>query len=446
MFLFLQQKNSVNAASKHTTTHTHQHSAKHIKVIKMTDVTTDHTAATPQTQPSKRKFEDTQSHTTSNLTPNTAPNPAPNTASNTTSNTGPNVVDIATRAINPVVQQAVQPISHTMDPVVLPVSKRQLEFSFTETPSHLRLITKILDGVLTICTMYVHPDPAAPELNSDGSRSGYISVRMVHPSKCSMICMKYTPLTCKVMPQADNKPVSFNMKLEHMVDCLRQQITPNDYSLKFCKFQDDGTDLCGLEGTFKKAGVVRRRTIALVGDNEPEMGEMELNVRWRIALPLKLFKAELATALKSNTEHVSFEYRRDSQGRYFFGILQDNGALWQRAPCKTTVDDNGNSLDHVEFLRHDTNLPANVQRADQEADVVEMDSIDFSKLEPVFTDMKFLTKFLHYFVDNIDPDFVTLLLCPDQPDGHGNMKKQPCLLQHTLGADCSFTFMLAQSE
>ena len=154
-----------------------------------------------------------------------------------------------------------------------------------------------------------------------------------------------------------------------------------------------------------------------------------------------------------------------STGYAFFGMLQEKGDLWQYAPInkgkrkrqrggrkRKAVEEEeeggeGEGSRIVEYSVIDTADPEDEDRLNHEIPTeLELDKIDFSRLEVVFEGMTFDADHLAQFVNNIRTKKVLLKLAPDIESEDGSLVRQPVLVEHKIGRDCEFTYILAPSD
>jgi hypothetical protein len=84
-----------------------------------------------------------------------------------------------------------------------------------------------------------------------------------------------------------------------------------------------------------------------------------------------------------------------------------------------------------------------VADADAAEAVVEMDRIDFSKLDVIFDDMVFRASFLAMFVNKVSAEKVTLKFGPHQYHQDGVVRKMPVVVEYSIGEKTSFRFVLS---
>jgi hypothetical protein len=78
-----------------------------------------------------------------------------------------------------------------------------------------------------------------------------------------------------------------------------------------------------------------------------------------------------------------------------------------------------------------------------EDEPLELDRIDFSKLETIFSKMTFQANYLAKFVSGITAKKILLRLTPDTQRDDGNFDRHPLIMEHNVGKKCRFTFILA---
>ena len=87
-----------------------------------------------------------------------------------------------------------------------------------------------------------------------------------------------------------------------------------------------------------------------------------------------------------------------------------------------------------------------VTDADAAEAVVEMDRIDFSKLDVIFDDMVFRASYLAMFVNKVSADKVTLKFAPHVFSEAGVVTKMPIVVEYSIGEKTSFKFFLSQQD
>lgn len=183
-----------------------------------------------------------------------------------------------------------------------------------------------------------------------------------------------------------------------------------------------------------------------------------------IKVPHQIFKNEL-DGTKGENAVITFEMRYDPcTGYAFFGMLQEKGDLWQYAPISHSTrgkrkkkgrkrkateeegeDSEGSRI--VEYSVIDTADPEDEDRDNHEIPTeLELDKIDFGKLEVVFEGMTFDADYLAQFVNNIRTKKVLLKLAPDVEAPDGSLVRQPIMVEHKIGRACEFTYILAPAD
>ena len=244
-----------------------------------------------------------------------------------------------------------------------------------------------------------------------------------------------------------------------------------------------------LQGVFQCGTIVRRRTLILDRFDASDMlTEYTFSERWRICVPLQLFRCEMQAAVEpgcgaarprksgsasksgamAEQARVSFELRRDPVTMLtYFGIIQDSmgrdNDLWLPAPMQEArVGQN-----YIEFnvkesgknvcapAAHQVSEFTNTVHAraggygegeGEPMDVYKnMYKRDFSKMDVVFAGMAFSAMYLAKFVEHIDgTDFIRLVISPDVKGDDGVPNPQPAVVEHIIGKYAKFRYMLIQ--
>jgi hypothetical protein len=352
----------------------------------------------------------------------------------------------------------------------------------------LRDLVKNL-SVLASCVFEIHDAPMDGSVDED---KPFVRVLGMDAFNAAAVHLHYLPTDLvKYVPGR----LLVKVELRRLKNWLLKKVLPNGYTATLRRYAHSPDFL---HGVFQKGSIVRRRTLVLDRVEEGEVQEAYVfNERWRIALPLQLFRCEMQAAVEAASHNagrkgsggstgsqprakVSFELRRDPRTKAtYFGILQDSmgegNDLWLPAPMKEAVE----GQPYVEFTVASDAVPGSkgdgskdgglsaalasfgghADLADGLADLAngavsdpmtvykDMYKRDYRKMEPVFTNMVFSGAYLSKFVEHIDgADFVYLVLSPDMPNEDGEVKAHPGMLEHTAGSYAKFRFILARDD
>lgn len=362
-----------------------------------------------------------------------------------------------------------------------------MEFEWKEQPQVLRDIVKNL-SVLASCVFEIHDAPLDGSVDED---KPFVRVLGCDAFETAAVHLHYTPTDLvKYAPGT----LQVKVELRRLKNWLLKKVLPNGYTATLRRYAHSPDYL---HGVFQKGTIVRRRTLVLDTIEEADTQRTyQFNERWRIALPLQLFRCEMQAAVEAASHNsgrkgsagsgsgsggatgsqprakVSFELRRDPRTKAtYFGILQDSmgegNDLWLPAPMKEAVDGRA----YVEFTVAGDAVPdhhaggaagqgqgqgqglsaalasfggrVGVAAADPMAAYKDMYKRDYRKMDAVFTGMVFSGAYLSKFVEHIDgADFVYLVLCPHMPNDDGVFVAQPAILEHTAGSYAKFRFVL----
>ena len=333
---------------------------------------------------------------------------------------------------------------------------QKAEFQWRESPQFLRTIVKNLIGVLPYCIFEIHDPPM------DGSEDGnkpFIHVLGVDSFHTAAVDMHYVP---QKLFKYVKGIIRLKVDLTRLKKWLMKKVLLNGYSMTLRRYVDKEDYL---QAVFQRGATIRRRTLVL--DKIQEADDLQDHVfgeRWRISIPLKLFKCEMQSALESSDTanasskskgskksdmlrgiKVRFEVRRDPRtGETYFGIIQEgtDDDVWLPAPMEQVRE----GQDFIEFgVSEDGDMPQIPDElalgkmkpsADLMAAYKNMYRTNFAKMQPVFN-MVFSASYLYKFVENMDHtdnvNHVTLVFSPDAPDDDGVMQPQPVTIKHNLG-------------
>ena len=340
---------------------------------------------------------------------------------------------------------------------------RREEFEWRESPQFLRTVVKNLIGVLPSCVFEINDPPM------DGTKDQhkpYIHVLGIDSFHTAAVDMHYVPQNFRKFVKG---VIKIKVDLTRLQTWLMKKVLPNGYNMTLRRFTNSKDHL---HGAFQRGATIRRRTLVLDEiDEDDDLEDHVFSERWRISIPLKLFKCEMQSALdgcgdavtKSKNSkkqdmlrmvRVKFEARRDPRtGETYFGILQENpeNDVWFPAPMEEVVE----GQDYIEFrVDEDGSMPVSEDlglgkmkaSADPMAAYKNMYRTAYSRMQPVFRDMVFSASYLYKFVENMDHtenvSHVTLVFSPDVEDDEGVPQPQPVTIKHSLGKLCRFRFML----
>ena len=249
----------------------------------------------------------------------------------------------------------------------------EAEFVWKEQPQVLRDLVKNL-SVLSSCIFEIHDAPGDGTVDGD---KPFVRVLGEDAFRCAAVHLHYVP---KDIVKHVPGPLLIKVELRRLKNWLLKKVLPNGYSATLRRFARSPEYL---HGVFQKGSTVRRRTLVLDRIDPDEVkGMYVFNQRWRIALPLQLFRCEMQSAVEAASHSsgrksssstasggstpgsqprakVSFELRRDARTKAtYFGILQDSmgkgNDLWLPAPMKEAVD----GQEYVEFTVSGDDTPA----------------------------------------------------------------------------------------